>query len=115
MASLDHPLKDVVEMLRQIICAADGSIGEGIKWEAPSFRTTGYFATTHLRAPDGIGLIFHLGARAREDPMLEIADPERLLEWLGRDRAIVRFGAVDHVRAREAALRELVRQWIRYV
>ena len=115
LAGLDHPHKDAVEMLRIVIRAADGSIEEGIKWEAPSFRTTEYFATTHLRAPDGVGVILHLGAKAREDPMIDIADPERLLEWLARDRAILRFSGIDHVRLRTPAVQALVRQWIKYV
>ena len=113
MSALDHPLKDAIELLRQVIRGADGSIAEGIQWEVPSFRTTEYFAATDLRAADGVGIVFHLGARAREDPMLEIADPDRLLEWLARDRAMVRFSGVDKIQARKAELRKLVREWIR--
>ena len=115
MTSLDHPHKAAIEALRQIICRAHSSIAEGVKWNAPSFRTTEYFATTHLRAADGIGLILHLGAKAREDPTLEIADPERLLAWLGRDRAMASFSGVDDVSSRAPALQAIVRQWIKYV
>lgn len=112
MAALVHPHKDAIEALREIICAAHPSIAEGVKWNAPSFRTTEYFGTAHLRAKDGIGLILHLGAKAREDPMFDLSDPERLLEWLARDRALVSFDGIDHVRARESALQAIVRQWI---
>ena len=115
MTSLDHPHKAAIEALRQIICSAHSSIAEGVKWNAPSFRTTEYFATTHLRAADGIGLILHLGAKAREDPTLEIADPERLLAWLGRDRAMASFSGADDVSSRAPALQAIVRQWIKYV
>lgn len=115
MATLVHPHKDAVELLRTIVRGADGSIAEDLKWEALSFRTTEYFATTYVRALESIGLVLHLGAKAREDPMLDLPDPDRLLEWLGRDRAIVRFTGVDHVRAREAALQALIREWIKYV
>jgi hypothetical protein len=65
MAALEHPHKPEIEALRQAICAVDPSIAEGVKWNAPSWRTTDYFATTHLRAKTGFGLILHLGAKAR--------------------------------------------------
>jgi hypothetical protein len=50
MATLKHPHKPAIEEVRRVIFGADPSIAEGVKWNAPSFRTTGYFATTHLRA-----------------------------------------------------------------
>jgi hypothetical protein len=89
MAALEHPHKPEIEALRQAICAVDPSIAEGVKWNAPSWRTTDYFATTHLRAKTGFGLILHLGAKARDMPdgRLAIADPGGLLKWLGKDRA----------------------------
>ncbi len=38
--------------------------------------------------PAGMGLILHLGAKVRDIPAdgLKIADPAKLLKWLGRDR-----------------------------
>jgi len=62
MAKLDHPHKRDIEALRKLVLAVDPAIREGVKWNAPSFRTTGYFATTNLRAKAGIGVILHLGA-----------------------------------------------------
>lgn len=115
MASLKHPHKAAIEALRKIIRGADPSIAEGVKWNAPSFRTTEYFATTHLRAKSGIGVILHLGAKVREAPQLAIEDPEGRLEWLGKDRARLGFSGVEDVEARASALRGIVRQWIRYV
>ena len=66
MAALEHPHKALVEALRRAVLGADPAIAEGIKWNAPSFRTHEYFATTHLRTKDGVGLILHLGARPRD-------------------------------------------------
>ncbi|HVJ26050.1 MAG TPA: DUF1801 domain-containing protein [Vicinamibacterales bacterium] len=115
MATLEHPQKAAVAALRDIVRAADPSIGEGIKWNAPSFRTHEYFATTHLRAKIGIGLILHLGAKVREDAAVQIEDPGGLLAWLGPDRAVVHFADVDEVQARAPALQDVVRQWIAFV
>ena len=46
MATLEHPCKAEIEVLREIVRGADASIQEGIKLKAPSFRTHEYFATT---------------------------------------------------------------------
>ena len=115
MARLEHPHKAAIELLRQIICGADPAIAEGIKWNAPSFRTVEYFATTHLRAADGLGLILHLGAKVRERPAFQVGDPKGLLKWLAKDRAIVTFSGFDDLTALRPALEDIVRQWIQGV
>lgn len=115
MAALEHPQKAAIAALRDVMRGADPSIAEGVKWNVPSFRTHEYFATTHLRAKVGIGLILHLGAKVRKDASLRIEDPEGLLIWLADDRAVVHFGDVDEVQTRAAALQAIVRQWITFV
>lgn len=112
MAGLEHPHKAAIEELRRIICGADPSIAEGVKWNAPSFRTTDYFATTHLRTKDGIGVALHLGAKVRETPAFQLEDPRGLLKWLAKDRALVSFAGVEDVKAHAEALQAIVRQWI---
>jgi len=117
MARLEHPHKTGIEALRRAILAADPAIAEGVKWNAPSFRTHEYFATFHLRAKRDIALILHLGAKARELPEggLGIDDPDRLLAWRGRDRAQVAFADAADARARIPALQPRLRQWIAHV
>ena len=117
MATLDHPFKAEIQALRQAIPAVDPSIAEGIKWNAPSWRTTEYFATTHLRSKAGLGLILHLGAKARALPEggLAIDDPTGLMKWLGKDRAQVEFSAAADLQAKLPALQALLKQWIQHV
>ena len=112
MATLEHPHKDAIQLIRRIMCSADPAIAEGVKWNAPSFRTTGYFATTHLRAKDGIGIVMHLGAKVREVPAFQLEDPRGLLKWLAKDRALMNFAGIDDVKAHEDAIQRIVRQWI---
>ena len=66
LAALDHPCKEEVLALRQIILAADPAISEEIKWNVPSFRTSEHFATLNLRVKKGIGVILHFGAKKNE-------------------------------------------------
>lgn len=117
MRALEHPLKKEIEAIRASVLAADPAIEEGVKWNAPSFRTTEYFATVNLREKKGIGIILHLGAKARDLPPggLAVEDPERLLKWLARDRAMAVFEGMEDFRARQAAFERIVRQWIAQV
>ena len=117
MAALEHPFKAELGLLREILLGADPTVAEWIKWNAPSFRTSGYFATTHLRGKGTIGLILHLGAKARELPAggLAVADPAGLLKWLGKDRAMIEFRQRAEIDSARGALAALIRQWIRHV
>src|SRR5687768_8832194 len=71
MRTLDHPLKRELEAIRRIILGVSPEVREGIKWNAPSFRTTDFFATVNLRSGERAGthsvwLILHTGARTKE-------------------------------------------------
>jgi len=115
LVGLAPTTRSEVEALRRIILGADPAIGEGIKWKVPSFRTTEYFATLHLRMKTGLGLILHLGAKVRDLPALPVEDPGALLQWLAKDRALIAFAGLEEIQARRAALEALLRQWIRFV
>lgn len=112
LATLNHPHKDAIQMIRRIMCGADPAIAEGVKWNAPSFRTTDYFATTHLRTKEGIGIVMHVGAKVREVPAFQVEDRHGLLKWLAKDRALMNFAGIEDVKAHEAAIQQIVRQWI---
>jgi hypothetical protein len=103
--------------VRRIILGVDYRIREGIKWNAPSFRTSEYFATLNLRARDGeerVWLILHAGAKAR-GKLVRVADPMGLITWLGKDRGLVTFADAAEVRERRAALEAIIREWIEQV
>ena len=115
LRELDHPLKQEIEAVRQIILGVSPEIREGIKWNAPSFRTTEYFATVNLRAKDGetrVWLILHTGAMAKRKKM-EITDSSGLLKWLTKDRCLVTFEDAKDIQDKRAALRAIIREWIR--
>ena len=117
LASLEHPFKPEILALRKIILGADPGIAEGIKWNAPSFRTSEYFATFQLRAKDGVQVILHLGAKTRDTATtgIAIADPDSLLEWLAKDRALVKFRDAKDIDAKRSAFAQVVRQWVKHV
>jgi len=114
LAGLDHPLKAEIETVRAIILGSDPGITELVKWNAPSFFFKDDFATFNLRPMDAVQVIFHKGAKVRdnETTVADIADPSGLLRWLAKDRGVVTFTGMDDIRSKEAALADLVRQWI---
>lgn len=117
MDQLDHPCKAVVQAVRQALLGADPAIAEGVKWNAPSYRTKDYFATTNLREKAGMGIILHLGAKVRDTHPegLPIKDLDGLLRWLAKDRATVVFKDMDDFTAKRAAFVDVIQQWIAHV
>ena len=117
LAALDHPLKSALALIRSAILGASPRVEEGIKWNAPSFRAGEWFATVNIHPKAGLDsvlVVLHLGAKARGVvvPRPAIPDPEGLLEWLGKDRAVVRLRSLKEARAAKAPLQAIVRAWI---
>ena len=96
---------------------ADPSIREGVKWNAPSFRTSEYFATTNLRTKVGVGVVLHFGAKVRSVAAGRdsIRDPQKLLKWVAKDRATADFADLNDLTAKKKAFQAVLRQWITYV
>lgn len=117
LAALDHPFKAEIVAVRDLFLHADPAIAEGMKWNAPSFRTTEYFATVNLRAKLGTAVVLHFGAKksAHSDTGVSIPDPAELLAWLAKDRAIVTFRDLADIQAKQSALTALIRHWIKHV
>jgi hypothetical protein len=117
MSKLEHPSKDLLQAIRETILDAAPGISEGVKWNAPSFRTHEYFATTNLREKEGIGVILHLGAKVRKGgPVgVDVQDAAQLLKWHAPDRASIRFASASDFRAKKAAFATIVRRWIDHV
>ena len=117
MATLDHPHADAVQRLRALVLGVDPTVAEGVKWNAPSWRTTEYFASTQLRLKAGVGLVLHRGAKTRAlpDGGLPIDDPQGLLRWPAPDRALLVFADRAAIETQAVAVQAVLRQWIAYV
>jgi hypothetical protein len=115
LRELDHPLKPVVEAVRRTILGANPNIGEGIKWNAPSFHFKEYFATAGLRSKDFVHVIFHKGAKFKDNcgKRVQIRDPKGMLEWLANERCAVKFFDLRDIKKKERALQDIVKQWIK--
>jgi hypothetical protein len=115
MAALDHPLKADIEAVRKLILGASPAISDGVKWNSLSFRKSDWFATVNLRSKDVIQLVFHTGAKVKDNPELKIPDENGLLLWLAKDRALVTLGNGKTLKANRGAFEAIVKAWIKYV
>ena len=113
MRVLDHPMKAELEMLRKIFLEVSPRIAEGIKWNSPSFRIEEFFGTVNLRG-GALQVILHQGAKATAASKsgLQIDDPAGLLEWLGKERASVKFADMNTIKKNKKAFQAVLRQWI---
>jgi hypothetical protein len=114
MKTLEHPLSDVVQALRQIILKTDSSIGEEVKWNAPTFFYTGemkpfnpkeykrYLVVFNLFKKDCIRLVFWGGAKAN--------DTSGFLEGDYPDgRRLAMFYSLEDVKAKQQALENVLK------
>ncbi|RYD85815.1 MAG: DUF1801 domain-containing protein [Verrucomicrobiaceae bacterium] len=111
LRTLDHPHKTEIEHIRSLILTAPG-VREKVKWNAPTFGLQGKDQITfHLRAK-GIMLVLHRGVKSQEATDLRFEDPDGLLEWPAKDRAILKIQTKDELDAKEEAIAKLVHRWL---
>ena len=115
LRELSHPMKQGVVTLRDAILASDDAITEHIKWNAPSFCYRGDDRVTFRLGPaDRLRLVFHRGAKVRQDAHeFVFADSDGLLDWASSDRATLTLNELDEVQARLPAIVSLVNRWMR--
>jgi len=116
MNKLDHPLKESIEAVREIILSTNNEITEHIKWNAPSFCYKGEDRVTfNIHKNEYILLVFHRGAKVKESKgkgrLFE--DTTGLLEWLSDDRAVVKLFSSQDVDEKKEKLKQVVTQWIK--
>jgi hypothetical protein len=113
LAALGHPLKGVVEAVRAALSGADPAIGERIKWNAPSFTWRGEDKVTfNIRPNAPLLLIFHRGARAKDNSGFAFEDETGLMDWKAPDRAVVTIASEADWAANGEAITGLARRWL---
>ena len=116
---LEPELSKTIKVIRQIILATDKEIGERIKWNNPSFYYTGEMKAFDPKEykrdivvvnfrKNKILLVFPTGAI--------INDKSGLLEGDYKDgRRLVSFTDLNDVKAKEKALKNVLREWLNLV
>lgn len=72
---LNHPFRAEIEQLRRYILAADSRLSENIKWNGPNYSINDDDRITmKIHPPRQVQLIFHRGAKKKEQPQSRIIE-----------------------------------------
>ncbi len=104
MESLEHPFKEELQRVREIILNTDSKMQETIKWGAPTFFYKRNLATLTVRTKKHVQLFFQQGAL--------ISDRFGILEGEADQVRVARFKNMQEIEAKKKALQAVVRAWI---
>jgi hypothetical protein len=105
MNALEHPFKNVIELLRTIIKGADSKVMERIKWNAPSYYYKEDFVTFNPRDQKRVHLVFHHPAIA--------SIPSDILEGDYIDRRMAYFNSEEDILAKKERLESVINELIK--
>lgn len=116
---LDPSIRDIVEVLRQIILSTGNGISERIKWNNPSFYFNGEMKPFDPKEykreiivfnlyKNRIMLVFPSGAKVNDTSGLLTGD-------YADGRRIVVFKDLDDVRAKQATLKSVIKEWLKLI
>jgi hypothetical protein len=112
--ALNHPFRNEIELLRQIILSAEEGLLENIKWNGPNYCYGDEDRITmRIQPPKQIQLIFHRGAKKQEQPKEKLIQTgSDLLAWKENDRAVATFKESAGIKHHEQELVEIIKKWI---
>lgn len=111
---LSHPLRNEIELLRELILSSHNELKENIKWNAPNYSHHDNDRITMKLMPlKQVQIIFHRGAKKAEQPKNKlINDESKLLNWKENDRAIASFKNLEEINDNKDKLVKIIQQWI---
>lgn len=109
-----HPLRENIEILRNIILSSNQEIKENIKWNGPNYCFKDQDRISmRINPPKQLQLIFHRGAKKITQPTTKlIEEPSSLLVWKENDRAVATFKSIDDIINDKEILQKIVKKWI---
>lgn len=116
---LDVSIRDTIQLLTEIILSTDTEISEQIKWNNPAFYYNGEMKPFDPKEYKRDMIVFNLH---KNRIMLvfpggaKVNDTSGLLTGSYADgRRIAIFNDMDDVKAKELALRNVIKQWLKLV
>lgn len=107
LETFEHPLKDTVLRVRQVVLSADRRVDECIKWKSPTFTYGGNIASINPNTKKKVSLMFHRGA--------DIPGKHPRLVGGGGTVKYMYFTSATEVEAQRAALQSVIRAWCQMV
>lgn len=112
--NLNHPFREQIELLREIILAAVPDIEENIKWNGPNYTLNSHdLITIRVNPPKSFTLILHCGVKVQTQPANKLLGNDHgVLNWKTNDRAIVDFKKTDDFGKVSPYLNDIIRTWV---
>lgn len=109
-----HPFRKEIEHLRVIILTSNQNLSENIKWNGPNYSLDNEDRVTmKIHPPKNIQLIFHRGAKVKEQPKEKlISEDFGLLQWKENDRAVATFKSMQEIENNKESLISIIREWL---
>jgi hypothetical protein len=104
---LEHPLKDEIRFVREIILGADFKIQERVKWNAPSFYYKKDLVTFNPRNQKVVQLVFH------HESIVKIQS--EFLEGDYKDRRLMHFKDKGDIKSKEKELTRIMHQLVDFM
>ena len=110
----NHPFRSEIEVLRLLILNTNLELTENIKWNGPNYS----FAeqdriTIKIQPPKNIQIIFHCGAKVKEQPKGKLIKNDfGLLIWKENNRAVATFNSMQEIKKNAVQLSSIVKEWI---
>ena len=110
----NHPFRNEIELLRQVILQSVEGLTENIKWNGPNYCFEHQDRITmRIQPPKQVQLIFHCGAKVKEQPKQKlISEDFGLLVWKENNRAIATFRKMEEIEKHKVDIQQVVQQWI---
>ena len=103
LEDFEHPLKDAIMRVREIVLGCDERVGECIKWKSPTFTYRGNIASINPKSKKKASLMFHRGA--------EIPGNHPRLVGGGGTVKYMYFADTAEVEAQGSAIESVIRTW----
>jgi uncharacterized protein YdhG (YjbR/CyaY superfamily) len=116
--NLNLPLRDAIELLRNIITNVNTEVKENIKWNSPNYNLNGNDLITLKVQPNKtkIQIIFHRGAKVKVQPEDKIiAKNSDFLTWKSNDRAIATFTDILEIIENQDLIIGWITTWLDYI
>jgi hypothetical protein len=115
LSELNLPLDKEIRDLRSLILSNEPDLTENIKWNGPNYCFNGEDRITmSIQAPKMIQLIFHRGAKVKEQPLEKLISAEfDILQWKTNDRAVATFKNNSEIEKNKDQLVKIVSLWLK--
>lgn len=111
---LNHPLREEIELLRNIILNSNKTLTENIKWNAPNYAVgENDRVTLKINPPKNILIILHRGTKVQTMPAQKLVDYTcKVLSWKTNDRAIITLNNKQDIITYQNDIVQIVNLWL---